>query len=359
MRPIRVGIIGVNSDASWAFRAHLPALKALASYEVRAVCSTTLDKAESVRRTFDIPIALNNHRDLIERDDIDLVVVTTKAPTHFALVEAALSAGKDVFCEWPLGSNLAETKRLAELAASRRSLIGLQGRFSTVARTVKGLIESGYVGRVLSSSAVITEPTWGPIIPQHLAYTLDFKSGANIVSVGLGHFLDIVSFTLGGFINLNASIATLFKSVAIRETKFMVPVTAPDHAAITGTLNDSAIVAVHISPGQSFNPRVDWRINGTEGEVLVKSDDGRVHIQEIPVLARKIGEAEFTVFLPPSDHPSVASVSLDVFARGVARLYGHFADEVPTGGPAPDFSAAAHLHRLVDSIYAADSRHLN
>ena len=60
------------------------------------------------------------------------------------------------FCEWPLGSKLAEAEEIAVRAkqVSARTAVGLQARCSPTVRYVRDLIRDGYVGEVLSTTLV-------------------------------------------------------------------------------------------------------------------------------------------------------------------------------------------------------------
>ncbi|MGW6336721.1 Gfo/Idh/MocA family protein [Nocardia rhamnosiphila] len=112
-----------------------------------------------------LALAFGNPGDLIHRDDIDLVVVAVKVPHHRALVEAAVCAGKNVLCEWPLG-NLAEAEGLADLAARAgvRVFVGLQARANPVLRYLRDLVAEGYLGEVLSASVLAAGEVWGATI---------------------------------------------------------------------------------------------------------------------------------------------------------------------------------------------------
>ena len=44
--------------------------------------------------------------------DVDLIAVVVRVPWHKKLVEMAISAGKPVCCEWPLGADLAEAEEM-------------------------------------------------------------------------------------------------------------------------------------------------------------------------------------------------------------------------------------------------------
>ena len=87
------------------------------------------------------------------RPEVDLVVVAVKTPDHYAAVNAALPAGKRVYCEWPLGNGLAEAEQLAALAKSKGLLtfVGLQARAAPIIRCARQLVADGYVGEIVSS----------------------------------------------------------------------------------------------------------------------------------------------------------------------------------------------------------------
>ena len=126
---IRVGIIGANPDRGWAAQAHIPALKSLShDFEITALSTSRQETADAAGKLFGVPVAFDNHQDLVNRSDVDAVAVTVKVPYHLELATAALRAGKAVYCEWPLGNGLTEAETLAALAKKKGVLavVGLQ-----------------------------------------------------------------------------------------------------------------------------------------------------------------------------------------------------------------------------------------
>src|SRR5881398_2289679 len=116
---IRVGIIGANPDRGWAAQAHIPALKSLSDdFEITALSTSRRDSADAAGKLFGVPVAFDNHQDLVSRADVDVVAITVKVPHHFELATAALNGGKAVYCEWPLGNGLSEAATLAALASN-------------------------------------------------------------------------------------------------------------------------------------------------------------------------------------------------------------------------------------------------
>src|SRR5437879_7318733 len=173
-RTLGVGIIGVSPDRGWAATAHIPALRALPNYEIRALSAHSAESARAAGEAFEVGAVFSDHEQLVTQPDIDVVAVTVKAPQHRELVCAALAAGKAVYCEWPLGRDLDEARAMAALAAERRvqTVVGLQARQAPAIEFVQELLRDGYVGEVLSTTMVgLSIP--GDVVVNANAYMLD------------------------------------------------------------------------------------------------------------------------------------------------------------------------------------------
>src|SRR5437588_12747706 len=103
-----VGIVGVSPVRGWAATAHIPALRALPNYEIRALSAHSAESARATGEAFGVDAVFSDHEQLVTQPDIDVVAVTVRAPLHRELVSAALAAGKAVYCEWPLGRRVGE-----------------------------------------------------------------------------------------------------------------------------------------------------------------------------------------------------------------------------------------------------------
>ena len=197
---IRVGIIGANPDRGWAAQAHIPALRSLSDdFEITALSTSRRESAEAAGKRFGVPLAFDNHHDLVDHAAVDVVAVTVKVPHHLELTTAALEAGKAVYCEWPLGNGLNEAEALAALVEKQGILAvaGLQARFAPSVAYVRDLIEQGYVGEVLSTTLVGSGMGWGPTVEPFNAYLNDKKNGATMLSIALGHTADALCYCLG------------------------------------------------------------------------------------------------------------------------------------------------------------------
>src|SRR5881296_4612626 len=218
---IRVGIIGANPDRGWAAQAHIPALRSLADdFEITALSTTRRESANAAAELFGVPAAFDNHQELVNSPAVDVVAVTVKVPHHFELATAALTAGKAVYCEWPLGNGLNEAETLAAVAKKKGVLAvaGLQARSAPSVAYVRDLITQGYVGEVLSTTLIGSGMGWGPTVEPSNVYMNDKKNGATMLSIALGHSVDALCHCLGEVRELSATMTVRRKSFTIAGT---------------------------------------------------------------------------------------------------------------------------------------------
>ncbi|MER6121912.1 Gfo/Idh/MocA family oxidoreductase [Streptomyces sp. NPDC001795] len=229
MKEIGVGIIGASpSTPSWAVAAHVPALRALPGYRLRAVATSRRASADAAAAAWSVD-AFDDARALIDHPDVDLVVVAVKVPQHHDLSAQALSAGKMVYSEWPLGVNVEEAAHLAELAAAAgvRTVIGLQARFAPAVRRLRELVAEGYLGRVLATILTGSAMGWDAVTSRRHAFLYDITNGVTTLSVSTAHALDALTYVLGDIDHVTATLAVGRHEALIAQENTTVPVTAP------------------------------------------------------------------------------------------------------------------------------------
>src|SRR3954453_18692800 len=242
-----VGIIGVHPVRGWAATAHIPALRALPNYEIRALSAHGAESARAAGEAFGVDAVFSNHEQLVTQPDIDIVAVTVRAPHHRELVAAAIAAGKAVYCEWPLGRDLDEARAMAGLAAQRgvRTVVGMQARQAPAIEFVQELLRDGYVGEVLSTTMVgVSVP--GDVVIQPNVYMLDESNGANLLTVAFGHSLDALNHVLGEFAELSAVSAISRPTIPAEKTRQSIVKTARVQVAVIGTLTSGVTASIHI-----------------------------------------------------------------------------------------------------------------
>jgi len=132
-----VGIVGVEPGRSWAARSHIPALRALPeTFDIIGVANTSKASAEAAAAATGLPRAFADVAELVATPEVDIVAVAVKVPPHFEIVKAAISAGKHVYCEWPLGNGLAEAEEMAAFARAN-GVLGVAGTQARVAPEIR------------------------------------------------------------------------------------------------------------------------------------------------------------------------------------------------------------------------------
>src|SRR2546427_7908845 len=277
-RRIRVGIIGANPDRGWAAEAHIPALKSLSDdFEITALSTSRRESADAASKLFGVPVAFDNHQDLVNSAIVDVVAITVKVPYHLELATAALDAGKAIYCEWPLGNGLKEAETLAALAKKKDVLAvaGLQTRSAPSVAYVRDLIKQGYVGEVLSTTLIGSGMGWGPTVEPYNAYLNEKKNGATMLSIALGHAADAPCHCLGEVRELSATMTVRRKSFTIAGTGESKPMTADDQVLVSGLLDGGAPPPIHYPRGGLRGPNPLWGVHGTQGGLQLTAPRGQ------------------------------------------------------------------------------------
>jgi predicted dehydrogenase len=349
-----VGIIGVSPVRGWAATAHIPALRALPSYEIRALSVRNADSARAVGEVFGVSAVFSDYQQLVTEPDIDLVAVTVKVPHHRELVSAALLAGKAVYCEWPLGRDLDDARAMAALAAERglRTVVGLQARQAPAIEFVQQLLRDGYVGEVLSTTMVgLSIP--GDVVGQPNAYMLDKTNGANLLTVPVGHSLDALNYVLGEFAELSAVSDLRRPLITIEETGERIVKTAADQIAVIGTLTSGATASVHVREAVAGGTGFLWEINGTKGTLRITADAALPEIFPLTVAGAqgRNEPAELTVPAALTQKWPTLTRLLGAPAYNVGRAYAAFAAAIDNGThTVPDFADGVRRHEVIAAI---------
>lgn len=350
---IGVGIVGANPDRGWAARAHVPAIQAVPRFVLRAVATTRDESARAARDRFGAEHAFTDAAALARHPDVDLVVVTVKVPAHAELVTAALDAGKNVYCEWPLARTAEEAGALTAAAekAGVHAAVGLQARFAPAVVRARTMIAEGAIGTVLSATLYSSRGKGSTRdVPAWTAYTYEAANGAGLVEVLGGHALDLVRHLLGPVRAITARSAVRSPEHRVAETGEPIAVTAPDQFAAVAELGSGALVSMHVHDGETAFPRTRMEITGTAGSLaLVSAPEAawaaQLQIGRLELYASRPGEPAWTS-VPPDDDDAGA---LPVEAANVARLYRELAADLRDGTRnVPGFREAHALHELIE-----------
>ncbi len=351
---VRLGFVGANVNSTWASQSHFPALLASPDVEFTAVCTTRPESAEEARQAFGAKLAFHDFRDMAASPEIDAVAVVVRVPSHYEPTKAAIEAGKHVYTEWPLGRNTAEAEELAALARDKgvQTAVGLQSRVSPALLYVKELLESGYVGEVLSCSLVTMRD--GTLErPSSRTWQRDASMGANTLTIANGHVIDALRFVAGDFSRVSCMVTTQAKQWYQTDTEEFVDVTSPDNVRVTGQLESGAAASVHVGAAPWAGSGYRMEIYGREGSLIVTGSVSSQRGEMLRVQGTQRSHQLEDLEIPgrfvyvPADFPKG-----DPF--NVGQMYALFAEAIRTGeNRLPTFDTAVDLHRFLDTIKEA------
>ena len=353
---IRLGIIGANSQKGWASRTHLPAVAASPDFELTAVCTTRRESAEETRQKYGARLAFDDYRKMLDHPDLDAVVVSVKVPAHYEATMAALDAGKHVYTEWPLGRTTAEAEEMAKLAQAKgvRNMVGLQTRVNPGFLYAKRLVESGYVGEVVSCRASLI---WGGMLqwPPEDFWQRRSELGANALTIGGGHIIDALSYVAGDFSHVSSVVSTQIKEWLEIDSGQMVEVTSPDTILVSGKLANGGVSSVHVAGAPWAGSGFSMEVYGMEGTLVASCDvsptNYAVRLQGVRG-GHSLEDLEVPeeYFFAPEGMPKGEPYN-------VGQMYQRFGQAILSREDCrPDFAAAVELHRLIDDIVQASEQ---
>ena len=202
-RSIGIGVIGFG----WMGQAHSRSYRNIPAYfpeadiapRLVAVADTDQERVDLAVSNFGFASGTEDWRELIERDDIDVVDITAPNGLHQELAEAAAAAGKHIFCEKPVGVTPAATAAI-ELAARKAGVItgcGYNYRWAPLVQHTHSLIEEGrfgdlthYRGRFFS---MYGRDRMGLLSWRYLQE----EAGYGVLSDIMSHAIDMAQFLCG------------------------------------------------------------------------------------------------------------------------------------------------------------------
>src|SRR5688572_17672558 len=147
-RPIRIGVIGagiIGLHHLNVYREKLPR-----DAQIVAVADLNEQVARAAADRFGIPNVYTDFRKLLARDDLDAVDVCLHNNLHRPVTEAALHAGKHVYCEKPMAGSYADAAAMLETArqTGKKLSIQLSTLYENETRAAKELIDAGELGEL-------------------------------------------------------------------------------------------------------------------------------------------------------------------------------------------------------------------
>jgi predicted dehydrogenase len=190
---IGVGIIGCGSMG----REHARNLRLLPLARLAAISDPFDGARQRLLAEGSVPHAYANYHDLLERRDVDAVIITVPNALHGAVALDAIAAGKHVLLEKPLAHTLVDGLALVRAAegSDRVIMLGFNNRFNPASQALRRAITAGRLGDLYYARARWLRREGLP--PRASWFTNKAASGGGaLIDIGV-HMLDLAFFMLG------------------------------------------------------------------------------------------------------------------------------------------------------------------
>ncbi len=251
---VSLGVIGVGRIGRLHVQnivSHIPQAR------VVAVADVIEDAAKQVAASHGIPDAYGDPRFIMERDDIDAVVICSSTNTHADLIEMAADAGKHAFCEKPLDLNVDRVRQVLKKveAAGIKLQVGFQRRFDPSFRRARDLIAEGKIGDPHIVRITSRDPAPPPI---------------EYIKVSGGIFLDMTihDFDMSRFL-LNDEAAEIFAQGGVMVDPAIGEAGDLDTAVISMRFRNGALVTIDNSRRAVYGYDQRVEVFGSEGMIAV------------------------------------------------------------------------------------------
>ena len=168
-----IGSIGLR------YQGTVDTVAAAAHGDVVALCDVDRHVREQARASFgSTPIITGDHRGLLDRDEVDVVVIGTPDHWHARMLMDAVRAGRDVYVEKPLTLTVAEGEFLKREVPRTGSVVqvGTWQRSDARFRLAAELVRAGRIGRLRRVVCTTDKnPTGGPFVPRPVPAHLDWE----------------------------------------------------------------------------------------------------------------------------------------------------------------------------------------
>jgi predicted dehydrogenase len=377
---LRVGMIGyafMGAAHSQAWRTVNRVYDLPARARMSVICGRDEAKVAEAATRLGWEAYTTDWRELIDRDDIDVIDVCTPGDSHAEIAIAALAAGKHVLCEKPLANTVEEARAMVAAAtkaqaAGVRSMCGFNYRRVPAVALMRHLVESGRLGVLRHVRAAYLQD-WivDPQFPLVWRLQKDKAGSGALGDIG-AHIIDLTQWVTGqSIIGVSGLTETFVKErplpsaasglAASADGTATGQVTVDDAALFLARLDGGAVAtyeATRFATGRKNGVRVE--LNGSLGSVAFNFE--RMNELEFYDATAPGPEQGFTrILVTEAEHPYLSAWWPPGHIIGYEHTFTHelrdFLEAVGTGvDPTPSFVDALQVQLVMDAVTRSAER---
>lgn len=297
---------------------------------LRAVADANPAAAQSVAENLGCDWYADAH-ELLNRSDIQAVVIAAGDATHAAFTIAAAERGKDIFCEKPLAITVEDAREAAAATerAGVRLQIGFMRRYDPGYQAAKESIDRGEIGQPVLFHAISRDAQ-----PPPLSYFTSPNAGGIFLNSGI-HDFDLARWLMGDEVQTVSAVGALLATPELADVQ---PI---DTGIVTLTYQGGGLGTVQLSRHAVYGYDIRTEVGGTEGTVTIGDHRWR------PVQVLRAGGINHTM---PQHW-------LDRFGEAYAREMADWAERMDSDRP-PAVTAKDGIYSVAIALAAERSQQL-
>ncbi len=275
MSHLNVALIGyafMGRAHSNAYRQVVPFFRPRLTPVMKVLCGRTPSAVSRVARELGWEESATDWREVIAREDVDLVDISTPGDSHADIAIAAARAGKHVVCEKPLANSVAEARRM--LAAVERAgvvhMVCHNYRRAPAVMLARHLIADGRIGEIRQFRGTYLQD-WiaDPSFP--MVWRLDkSKAGSGALGDIGAHSIDLARYLVGEIVDVAGHLETFIKERPLASNPRKRGTVTVDDAALSLVRFEGGAIgtieATRMAMGRKNYNR--FEINGSKGSLV-------------------------------------------------------------------------------------------
>ena len=258
MKTVKVGSVGLG-------RLGYEHAKNLATQvpgcELAAICDVDANRVKEVAAELGVPNTYTDFEEMCKNPELDAIVIVSPSFLHCQQIEIAMNHGKHVFCEKPLGTDVAQCKAAEKVIEAHPDLIfqlGFMRRFDKSYAEAKRKIDNGDIGKVVLVRSYTQDPR------STIESTLKFAphSGGQYLDMCV-HDIDLIRWFTGSNIKKVWGIGGVFEFDLYRELN------DADNCCATVQLDNGAMGFMFTNRTHAAGCNVETEIIGTHGTLRI------------------------------------------------------------------------------------------
>src|SRR5215203_5187860 len=270
---VGIGIIGTG----FARKVQIPSFHACENARIVSIASGTIENARATAEEFGVEHFTNDWRGTVQRDDVDLICITTPPKLHCEMTLAAIENGKHILCEKPMAMNADQAREMTDAAAKAGvlALIDHELRFLPGRLHAKTLLRENWIGKIRHAKCHFQAPHRGdPNLRWN--WWSDVEEGGGALGAIVSHVVDSFHWFMGTTIsNVSCQLQSHIKERPATGGE-MRRVTSDDESLLIlrfgeGELVEAAtgLVSVSMVEHPAYKHRVEFY--GTKGSMAVEA----------------------------------------------------------------------------------------